>query len=86
MTARTCDWCFRPLADACETWNGGIGHIECVAWAEAAVLGHERPVYVPLRRYYRNEWQAFLERLGGAAVKHGIDPKRLARAIAEARI
>jgi hypothetical protein len=87
MSAPVCDWCFAPIGDVAEEFNGGVGHPECVAYVARIVMPHAPcPVYVHRRRWYRQDdvLLAFVERLGHAAVHHGIDVQRLERAIAEA--
>jgi hypothetical protein len=86
MTASLCAWCFWPLGDVAEEWNGGRGHPECVAWVESAVFPDgPGPVYVHRRRWYRyDRLDDFLYRLGRAAVRHRLDTRRLKRAVEEA--
>jgi hypothetical protein len=86
-TRGECDWCLWPLEEVAEEWNGGVGHPECIAWVESMVFGDDLPhPALPKKRFYReDDWIAFLKRLGAAAVRYGIDPHALARAVEDAR-
>jgi hypothetical protein len=81
-----CDWCLEPLGDIATELNGGIGHPECAQFVWDAIEGPGALPWRPQWQWHReSEWQAFLRRLGAAAVRHGIDPHKLARALQEAR-
>jgi hypothetical protein len=89
MTARAqphdrgeCDWCFRPLGDVVEQWNGGAGHPECIGRVYEIVVGPDPviPWAKPRRLYRQDQTLAFLERLALEAAKLGIDVRKLALA------
>jgi hypothetical protein len=86
--ANICGWCFEPLGASRAEFNGGIGHLACVMFAHHAVLGDEdgpAPPWLPgIARWRVDPDHLFLERLGKAATRHGINRKRLVRAISEA--
>jgi hypothetical protein len=81
-----CAWCFEPLGAEAHEVNGGFGHPKCAEYVFCIVEGPDAPPYRPQRRFYTESgWNDFLRRLGAAAVRHGIDTDRLARAFEEAR-
>jgi hypothetical protein len=83
---RSCDWCFRRIGDMADEFNGGIGHPECARYAYEAVAGPDAIPWPPARRFYRQDpIVLFLERLASEAVRAGIDPQRLATAVARTR-
>lgn len=82
-----CSWCFRELGDVADQFNGGVGHPECVSWIWDALSGGDpdaMPWAKPVRLYREDPFNAFLERLGKAAVRRGINPHELASAVQEA--
>jgi hypothetical protein len=85
MSAPLCAWCFRELGDVADSFNGGVGHPECVACAYQTVVGPDGPPWArPIRLYREPPALRFLERLGCEAVKVGIDRQKLALAISRA--
>lgn len=80
-----CAWCREPLGNVATELNGGIGHPRCAEWVWRVVEGPDALPWRPQRQWYRQDpLPGFLERLGRAAVKHGLDLRKLARAVEEA--
>jgi hypothetical protein len=79
-----CDWCRWPLGREVVEWNNGRGHDACARYAYECVMGPDALPWRPDRGWRRDEAR-FLERLGYEAAKLGINPRRLATAVARAR-
>lgn len=80
-----CDWCLEPLGDRAVELNGGVGHPGCAEYVWHAIEGSDALPWRPHRQWSREDpLPGFLERLGRAAVKHGLDLRRLRRAVEEA--
>jgi hypothetical protein len=81
--AGICSWCFDQLGDQRAEFNGGVGHPECARYAYTALAGDGAMPW-PIPEPSIHETDGFLERLGRAAIKHGVNRRRLERAIKEA--
>jgi hypothetical protein len=79
-----CDWCLDPLGEVAVELNGGIGHPHCAEYVWQVIEGPDAP-WRPQRQWSREDpLIPFLKRLGREAVREGIDPQKLARAVERA--